>query len=235
VGKTSLSQDAAEALINLIVSGQYRKGDKIPNETDLSQRLAVSRATIREAVKSLVSRNILEIRRGAGTFVCDKLGIVEDPLGFRFISDKLRLALDLLEIRLILEPPIAEKAAKRATDEEIHGILAQCRLVEELIRGGGPYEEEDILFHTKIARAAKNVVIPNLIPVINSTIFILMRVTNTALREETILTHRAVAEAIQARNGTGARNAMIDHIMYNQYFVEKLTAQERRDPLNRNE
>lgn len=226
MGRTSLSHNVAGNIVDLIVSGQYRQGDKIPNEMELSQRLGVSRSTIREAIKTLVSQHILEIRRGAGTFVCDKLGIAEDPLGFRFISDKLRLALDLLEIRLVLEPHIAEKAAKRATEEEITGILAQCRRVEELILGGGPYEEDDILFHTKIAQAARNAVIPNLIPVINSTIFILMRVTNTALRKETILTHRAIAEAIQARNGEAARKAMIDHIMYNQRFVEKLKAEQ---------
>jgi DNA-binding FadR family transcriptional regulator len=222
--RLSLSHSAAQNIIDLIINGQYRQGDKIPNETELSQKLEVSRSTIREAIKTLVSQNILEIRRGAGTFVSDKLGIAEDPLGFRFIGDKLQLALDLLDIRLILEPHIAEKAAERATDEEIAGILAQCNRVEELIVRGGSYEEEDVLFHTKIARAAKNLVVPNLIPVINSAISVLMRVTNTALRKETILTHRAVAEAIQFHNGADARSAMIEHILYNQKFVEKLKA-----------
>jgi DNA-binding FadR family transcriptional regulator len=226
MSKVSLSHAAAKNIINLIVNGQYRQGDKIPNETELSREFDVSRGTVREAIKTLVSRNILEIRRGAGTFVCDKPGIAEDPLGFRFITDKLRLALDLLEIRLILEPPIAEKAAERATDEEIADIIAQCGVVEELIQRGAVYEDEDILFHTKIARAAKNLVIPNLIPVINSTIFILMKVTNTALRKETVITHRAVAEAIRTRDGKAAHAAMTEHIMYNQRFVEKLRVDE---------
>ncbi|MDR1219280.1 MAG: FadR family transcriptional regulator [Treponema sp.] len=220
--KASLSHTVASNITDLIIGGQYQQGDKIPNEMELIKRLEVSRSTVREAIKTLVSQNILEIRRGSGTFVCDKPGIAEDPLGFRFISDKIGLALDLLEIRLVLEPHIAEKAAERAGDEEIRGIAAQCDVVEELILSGGSYEEEDVLFHTKIAQAAKNAVIPNLIPVINSTIFLLMRVTNTALRKETILTHRAIAEAIQARDGDGARNAMIEHILYNQRFVEKL-------------
>jgi DNA-binding FadR family transcriptional regulator len=226
IRKISLSQEAAQSIISLIISGKYRQGDKIPNEMELSQKLEVSRTTIREAIKILASQNILEIRRGAGTFVCDKLGIAEDPLGFRFIGDKVRLALDLLEIRLLLEPHIAEKAAEKATNEEIADIIAQCDRVEALILKGAAYDKEDVLFHTKIAQAAKNVVIPNLIPVINQAIFVLMQVTHRTLRQETIATHRAVAEAIQAHDGIGARNAMIEHIMYNQRFVEKLKTAE---------
>jgi DNA-binding FadR family transcriptional regulator len=220
--KASLSHTVERNITDLIIEGYYRQGDKIPNETDLSKKFEVSRSTVREAIKTLVSRNILEIRRGSGTFVCEKPGIADDPLGFRFISDKIGLALDLLEIRLLLEPHIAEKAAERAGDEEIKDIVAQCDALEDIILKGTSYEEEDVLFHTKIAQAAKNAVIPTLIPVINSAIFLLMRVTNTALRKETILTHRAIADAIQVRNGTGARNAMMEHIMYNQRFVEKL-------------
>jgi DNA-binding FadR family transcriptional regulator len=225
--KTPLSHIIARNITELVIDGRYRQGDKIPNETELSQKLNVSRSTVREAVKTLVSQNILEIRRGSGTFVCSKPGVAEDPLGFRFINDKVKLALDLLEIRLVLEPYIAEKAAERATNEEIKDIADQCDLVEELILKGGSYEEEDILFHTKIAKAAKNAVVPNLIPITNSTIFILMRVTNTALRKETIVTHRAVSEAIQAHNSQDARNAMIEHILHNQRFIEKLISDKK--------
>ncbi|MDR2601971.1 MAG: FadR family transcriptional regulator [Spirochaetaceae bacterium] len=221
-GKTRLSDSVARNITSLIIGGQYKQGAKIPNETELSEKLNVSRSTIREAVKTLASQNVLEIRRGCGTFVCDNPGIAEDPLGFRFINDKVKLAFDLLEIRLVLEPHIAQKAAERAVDEEIKQISAQCAEVEKLILSGSRYEEEDVLFHIKIAQAAKNVVIPNLIPVINSTIFILMEITNTALREETILTHRAIAKAIENHDGEAARNAMIEHIMHNQRFVEKL-------------
>jgi DNA-binding FadR family transcriptional regulator len=227
IRKTLLSQTAAQSIIDLIINGRYRQGNKIPNETELSQTLEVSRTTVREAIKTLVSQNILEIRRGSGTFVCDKLGIVDDPLGFRFIGDKVQLALDLLEIRMLLEPHIAEKAAENATDEEIADILAQCDRVDALILQGVAHDAEDVLFHTKIAQAAKNVVIPNLIPVINQTIFVLMQVTHRTLLQETITTHRAVAEAIQAHDGVGARNAMTEHIMFNQRFVEKLKAAEK--------
>jgi GntR family transcriptional repressor for pyruvate dehydrogenase complex len=98
--------------------------------------------------------------------------------------------------------------------------------VEELILRGEVYEDEDIQFHTMIARAAKNSVIPNLILIINSTIFILMKVTNTALRKETVITHRAITEAIKARDGRAAHDAMTEYIMYNQRFVEKLRTEE---------
>ncbi|MDR2803080.1 MAG: GntR family transcriptional regulator [Treponema sp.] len=223
--KTSLSDSAAKSIINLIISGAYRQGDKIPNEMELAQKFDMSRSTVREAVKTLVSQNILEIRRGAGTFVCYKLGVAEDPLGFRFINDKLRLALDLLEIRLLLEPYIARMAAQHASGEEIDDISGQCDIVENLILRGVPHEKEDVVFHKKIAVSSKNLVVPNLVPVINSAIHVSIDVTNAVLRDETILTHRAVTSAIKARDGDAAHSAMAEHILHNQKLVQKLYAQ----------
>ncbi|MDR2803745.1 MAG: GntR family transcriptional regulator [Treponema sp.] len=223
--KPSLSDSAAKSIINLIISGEYRQGDKIPNEMELAQKFDMSRSTVREAVKTLVSQNILEIRRGAGTFVCNKLGVPEDPLGFRFINDKLRLALDLLEIRLLLEPYIARMAAQNASCEEIDDIAKQCDIVEDLILRGVPHEKEDVIFHKKIAVSSKNLVVPNLVPVINSAIHVSIDVTNAALRDETIITHRAVTNAIKAWDGDAAHSAMTEHILHNQNLVKKLYAQ----------
>ncbi|MDR2098230.1 MAG: FadR family transcriptional regulator [Spirochaetaceae bacterium] len=220
--RTPLSESAARSIIELIISGEYGNGDKIPNEMKLAQKFEMSRSTVREAVKTLVSQNILEIRRGQGTFVCQKPGLAEDPLGFRFINDKLRLAVDLIEIRLLIEPHIAGAAAKNASTKEIEGIVEQCDAVEKLILLGEPYGAEDVAFHKKIAVSSKNLVVPNLVPVINSTIHVSIDVTRAALRDETIATHRAIARAIEERNGEAARSAMTEHILYNQKLVKKL-------------
>ena len=86
--KKLLPEQVSEQIIRLITERQLKAGDKLPNEFDMAQQLSVGRGTIREAIKILVSRNIVEIRRGCGTFVCDHPGMVDDPLGFRFMKDK---------------------------------------------------------------------------------------------------------------------------------------------------
>ena len=75
-------------IIDLIESKELLPGERLPSEQELMKELSVGRGTIREAIKSLVSRNIVEIRRGVGTFVAEKTGVVEDPLGFSFINNR---------------------------------------------------------------------------------------------------------------------------------------------------
>ena len=119
----SLGEQVSEQIAQLIIDNNWEIGDKLPNEFELANMLNVGRSTIREAIKALTSRNILEIRRGAGTFISQKRGIVDDPLGLAFVKDKLKLATDLLEVRFMIEPRIAAIAAIKATDEEIEKIL----------------------------------------------------------------------------------------------------------------
>ena len=71
----TLPERAADQVISMIVDGTFKPGDKLPGEYDLAQRLNVGRSTVREAIKSLVSQNILEVRRGNGTFVKEHTGV----------------------------------------------------------------------------------------------------------------------------------------------------------------
>ena len=77
-----LVERTADAIIKFITSENLTAGDKLPNEYELAKTLDVGRSTIREAVRSLVSRNILEVRQGSGTYVSENTGISDDPLGF---------------------------------------------------------------------------------------------------------------------------------------------------------
>lgn len=100
----SLAERVADQLAGLIAENKFKKGERLPSEFQLAEAVNVGRGTIREAVKILVSRNIVEIRRGLGTFVSEKTGLTEDPLGLNFVEDKSRLALDLMEVRAMIEP-----------------------------------------------------------------------------------------------------------------------------------
>ena len=154
--KKLLPERVAEQIISLIADRALKTGDKLPNEFDMAQQLSVGRGTIREAVKILVSRNILEIRRGCGTFVCENPGVVDDPLGFAFVDDKKRLGLDLCEVRMIIEPEIAALAAERAVPEEIEELQRIQDEVKELCDKEEPHMHKDIEFHEMLAKMSKN-------------------------------------------------------------------------------
>lgn len=106
-------------------------GQKLPNEFELGELFGVGRSTIREAVKLLSSKGILEVRRGSGTYVISTVPIESDPLGLRAVTDKSALALDLVNVRLMLEPGIAELAATQATEEDIIELRRLCDEVEK--------------------------------------------------------------------------------------------------------
>ena len=91
----TLVEVTTDKILRYLKEMQLQVGDKLPNEYELSDYLEVGRSTVREAVRALASRNILEVRQGAGTFVSDKRGIANDPLGFSLIEDQDRMIRDL--------------------------------------------------------------------------------------------------------------------------------------------
>ena len=143
-------------------------GEKIPNEYELAEMYGVGRSTIRETVKSLVSKGILEVRQGSGTYVIGTDTLGNDPLGFSKYEDKYKLALELFEVRLMLEPEIAALAAQKATEQDKEEIVRLCDEVENLYLAGENHLQKDVEFHTYIARCSKNKVIEKLVPIIQS-------------------------------------------------------------------
>lgn len=220
-----LGETTSEKIIKLIVDENLKIGDKLPNEYELADKLGVGRSTIREAIKALVSRNILEIKRGSGTFI--RCGVADDPLGLMFVKDKLKLAVDLLEIRFMIEPKIASLAAINATEENIEELSKLCDEVEELILNGMPHMEKDIEFHTAIARSSKNLVTTNLVPIINESIAVFIDVTNTQLKNETIETHKEILNAIKNKNANEAHDAMLLHLAYNRRNINRIVAENK--------
>ena len=222
-----LAEQVADYILNYIIDNSLEVGAKIPNEFELGKMINVSRTTIREAIKILVSRQILEIRRGAGTFVSERQGITDDPLGLTFVKDKTKLALDLVSVRLMLEPEIAMMAADHATPEQIEEMRLQCSQIEELIQSGRDHMEADIRLHTLIASCSGNSVVEKLVPVINSSIAVFVDVTNRALGQETIETHREIVNCIAERDAEGAKCAMYMHLIYNQRVFRQLEKEEK--------
>ena len=219
--KRPLPQIIADKIIDLIESKELLPGERLPSEQELMKELNVGRGTIREAIKSLVSRNIVKIRRGVGTFVAEKTGVVEDPLGFSFINNKNKLVKDSMDVRLLLEPSIAKWAARNATDSEILEIIELSHKIEIAILNDEDYSDLDVEFHTKIANSSRNLVVENLIPILTTNIRSLIDVTHAVLKEYTILSHKKIANAIKERDEELAEQLMKEHIEINQKYLDE--------------
>lgn len=224
-----LAEQVADHILKYIIENDMEAGSKLPNEFELGESIGVGRSTVREAVKILVSRNIVEIRRGAGTFVSEGQGIVEDPLGLTFVKDKTNMAMDLLSVRLMLEPEIARMAAENATKDQVEELLRQCDTVEGMILQGKNHMQQDIALHRMIASCSGNVVVEKLVPVINSSIAVFVDITNGTLRQETIETHREIVEAIARGDGESAKCSMNMHLLYNRRMIQRVSQQNQRD------
>lgn len=217
-----LGAQAEDDLMAYILGTPVPIGEKLPNEFELGQMFQVGRSTIREAVKSLVTKGILEVRRGDGTYVKSHCSLAEDPLGLSRLDDKYKLALELLDVRLILEPEIAASAAAHATPENKAELQTLCDEVEQLCLNGGDHTPKDIAFHTCIARCSRNRVMEMLVPIINTAVTTFASLTHRTLRRETIQTHRAITDAIVAGDAVGARCAMVMHLTYNRQAIAEL-------------
>ena len=222
-----LGSQIEDELMKYIWEQPVEIGEKIPNEFELAEMFGVGRSTIREAVKGLVSKGVLEVRRGSGTYVININSVENDPLGLSKQKDKFKLALDLFEVRLMLEPEIAANAAKNATEEELVQLKQLCDETEETYLSGKNHIPKDIDFHTCIAGCSKNEVVEILMPIINSAVMTFANLTHRTLMKETIETHRAITDAILARDSIGAKCAMITHLTYNRQALLKMMADQK--------
>lgn len=229
INKRLLGAQIEEELMNFILQTPVEIGQKIPNEFELAEKFGVGRSTIREAVKGLVSKGILEVRRGSGTYVVSTSSPEEDPLGLSRLEDKYKLALELFDVRLMLEPEIATRAAEYATDEEKQQLKRLCDETEELYLTGKNHIQKDVEFHTCIARCSKNRVVETLIPLINTAVMTFANLTHRTLRDETIETHRAIVNAIADNDPVGARCAMMMHLTYNRQSIIRLMKEHQRE------
>ena len=163
--------------------------------------------------------------RSAGAAGLENPGVVDDPLGFAFVDDKKRLGLDLCEVRMIIEPEIAALAAERAVPEEIEELQRIQDEVKELCDKEEPHMHKDIEFHEMLAKMSKNLIMPNIIPVIQSGISLFINITDYSLTKETVRTHQMIVDAIRERDPKAAKAAMIEHLASNQ---EKIFRRVRR-------
>ena len=211
----TLTEQVADGIMNLIQETPCKAGDKLPTEKELCESTGAGRNTVREALKILASRNVLEIRQGAGTFVSEKQGIPDDPLGFSMVNDHVKLTKDLLQVRIMLEPQIAALAAQCAKENEIKELEEILEEMEAAMKKREDYSELDTKFHTKIAQCTHNIVMENLLPVIGKGVAVFAREVAQTEYDRTWISHRKIFCYIRDHKPFEAEMEMQYHLLYN--------------------
>lgn len=218
---SSLSEQAASQIMDMIlVAHRFQVGDKLPNEMELAKELGISRITLREAIRILCTRGLVEIQRGRGTFVC----AYEPPASNADLSPLETVSAsnrDLLEIRMMTEPTAAYYAALRATPEEVARIRELCDALEKAAaEGQNPIQiEQD--FHNAIAMASHNHLMSKLMPIINKSIYTDLMYFDGSLAFS-LQDHREIVRSIEAGDAETARTVMRLHILH-AYQISHLT------------
>ena len=214
--KQNLSQQTAGRLYTtIVVEQQLQPGEKLPNEVELAQQLGVSRATLREAIRTLADRGVLEVRRGKGTFISRRVEEIDD-FGFSSLERVRGQLRDLFELRSIFEPRAAALACRRAAPEELADILKKGAAVERCIREGRDRTQADQAFHTAIVRAAHNEYLLRLLPMIHQAVSTAVERggQREQLAEDTLRDHALLLEFLEKRDGAGAEHAMAIHMLH---------------------
>lgn len=212
--KKNLSRQVADDIYRMIaVTQELKPGQQLPGEMILSDQLGVSRSTLREAIKSLVSQGVLKVYRGKGTFVAESMESFVS-FGLDELDMNRSRVRDLFEARLLFEPQMAALACERATDVEIKDILEAGAEVERYILSNQDRTTTDQEFHKKIAIASHNRFMLQLLPIIHSAVSetILLNEQQQLLSENTLRDHAQIMFFIQKRDADGAKAAMTIHL-----------------------
>ena len=215
IKRVPIVQQEEEKIRQLIESGQYGPGEKLPAEMDLCQRLGVGRGTIREAFRLLQARGYGEIKPGRGAFVAERLPGEDGGAVEWLVKNEMELR-EGIEIRRALEPMAARRMAEQGSDQaidalkELHGRFMEALRVQDAVR----IAQLDESFHSAIVEGSGN----HLLIAINQQINQGMKTFRSKTFQvpqnvrNAVAPHTRIMEAIQARNGDMAENAMRAHL-----------------------
>ena len=217
--KENLSQRTAETLrAQIIEEKRYQYGEKLPNENELSETLGISRTTLREAIRILISEGLLVVKRGRGTFVADQFDQYTDSSMDVQELFKMKVTLrDLYETRLIFEPQAAALACKRATDKEIEQILAlgeECQRQVKLNPQGKDRIASESAFHGAIIKAAHNDFLSQFMPTLTQTIeqTFALNYNLDVIAEDAYKDHILIMDFLKKRDGEAIKSAVTIHL-----------------------
>ncbi len=197
-------------------------GDKLPSERNMAEEYGVSRNVLREALRLLNEKGIIEIRTGKGAYVIDKKDIKWAGQLKSMLGSGSQSLVDIMEVRESLELGVFEKAVGRASEEDIAELEKIYKKMEKSRNNPREFVKHDIEFHNQLAKATHN----NLYPLLISTFYNAsgsqyFRVTELfpeALNDAQV-EHRKMIDAIKARNVNMIRSVGKDHFDINKYIT----------------
>lgn len=215
------SGQVAERLLGDIVAGKYPPGARLPTEPELCEAMGVSRATVREAMKSLQQRGVTSIEQGRGTFVnprerwspLDPVLLAARTGGSVGEMDP-AWAVRLVEARLVVEVGVAAIAASRRSEADLEQMRASIAAMEAARDDVAAFAAADLSFHEAVLRAADNELIQALLDPIHRLVEEVRVLTSRppVRRSAAIEAHTAILSAIQAGDGEAASRAMREHL-----------------------
>lgn len=214
IRKTRIAEEIADRIRRLILDGTFPADHSLPSERALAQQFAVSRGSIRDAIRVLETIGLLDSRHGQGTFTRElDVGRLVAPLA-SVLTYRHDLQAELMDVRRLLEPAVAQAAAARVTEEDLAALDRILATQRRKRKTGQSAFLEDTAFHAAIARATRNRVLMSIMETLNE---LLVESRKLALRqkgrpERSIKGHEAVIAALRRHDGDGAARAMRDHI-----------------------
>lgn len=214
VEKKRAYEDIVKQMRVLIEEGRMKKGDQLLSERELTEVFKVSRATVREAIRTLESMRLVESRQGNGTYVvASSEDAMVQPLADALFREKDDL-IDIFYIRRSIEPYVAQLAAQNATGEEIRELRMIIAKQQECLDAGRNIIETDSAFHSLLGRMAKKPVLERLLLAL---VDLLAESREENLQDdmraqESLKGHLKIFTAIADGDCSAARNAMLHHL-----------------------
>ena len=210
-----LYEQVVDRLRRQILDGTFQSGDQLPNERRLAERFGVSRTVIREAMKSLLQNGLVEVRRGQGTFVVDDTAnALKQSFRMMIGLGSRERVIEMVEVREILEPAIAELAARRRTEADLAVLREAIRDMDLCLDEATAFIEADNRFHVALAVATRNHFVPRLL---DSVVDMLQELRGTIFQvgggpQRGQEHHRRILAAVESRDPDAARAAMLAHL-----------------------
>ena len=210
-----LYEQIVEQIEESILKGALKPGNQLPAERELANQFGVSRTAVREAVKALREKGLVEAHPGRGTFVTDGTShSIRQTLDWILRTGPEKGATHVVEVREILEPEIAALAASRVDDDAIASMREAVAVMDHAQRDPEVFIEADLDFHLALAEAAGN---PLILSLIDSIVAVLrdqrMRIFKVeGGPERGQYHHKRILDAIEHRDPQGAREAMRAHM-----------------------
>ena len=220
-----LSDQVAAQLQEMVLSNAIRPGEKLPPERELCELLGVSRTVVREAVRALVAKGLLEVRRGGGTVVrSPDPALVSEMMTIMLSAGGRDIAFThVQEVRRLLEVELAGLAAERRDDADLARMQAQLDAMAQFAADPERWAVADVAFHAAIAVATHNPLYPVLLSSISE---MLIEVRRTGIRlpdtpGRAYEHHQKIFTQIHAGSRAGARKAMQDHLQESEQTFQR--------------